>query len=322
MDDTGFALPADVALDAALRQLFVAAHPGTDGVALVARRRNAYMSSSPSEVVTLRLAADELRDFIVKYDREAKDPPPTCRHGVEYCAAVYAHLVSGMPLPHLRAVGTFQAGAHGRQALVIEYLDHSLRVGEAPEVSGILTAAEWCGAFHRWSQTVRDDARLAFVVRYDEAFYSSWADRLIAVCAAAGLQPTWLASLRTAARAMSHDLAAATTTVIHGEMSPQNVLWREGEIFPIDWESAAVGPGEIDLAALLFGWPPETVERCIAAYWQARNMPVPDGFARRWQAATLYTALRWLPLPIGPANPRFDLALDRVGTLVTGPGSG
>ena len=37
----------------------------------------------------------------------------------------------------------------------------------------------------------------------------------------------------------------------HGEFTPHNVLWQGGRAVPIDWESAAFGAGEVDLAVLL-----------------------------------------------------------------------
>lgn len=300
-------LPSDDELSAALRGL-----AGAAGLDVVARRPNAYTSSSRSEVVTVRSDGDMVRELLVKYDRGAPDPFPSCRHGVDYCGRVYRTLVAVLPLPHLHALGTIHVGTAGLPALVVEHLDDAFRVGEAPEVSGILAAVEWCGCFHRLAEASRDAADLAFLARYDAAYYRAWADRAVRLATVGGRHAPWVDRGCAAFRRMADGLAAAPTTVIHGEMSPQNVLWREGEIYPVDWESAAVAPGEIDLAALLFGWPEEMVDRCIAAYWEARHALRPDAFADRWAAATLYTALRWLPAPAGADDPRFALAIDRL----------
>jgi len=65
----------------------------------------------------------------------------------------------------------------------------------------------------------------------------------------------------------------------------------------LDWESAAVAAGEIDLAALTEGvyWPKSIVRRCEEAYLQARW---PDrgsaGFRARLLAARMYLHFRWL----------------------------
>ncbi|MBU6310084.1 MAG: phosphotransferase [Planctomycetes bacterium] len=306
---TPAALPTDEALAAALRPLF-ALTTGADNAVVVGRRPNAYTSSSQSEVVTIRDPAGDHHNYLVKYDRGGLESAPSCRHGIAYCGRVYDALLATLPLRHLRTLGTIRVGPTGLTALVIEHLDDSLRVGEAPEVSGILAAAEWCGCFHHLAEPRRTEPALGFLVRYDRDYYLAWADR--AERFAAGRSTTWLGRACAAFREMTGDLSAAPTTIIHGEMSPQNVLWRNGEIYPVDWESAAIGPGEIDIAALLFGWPEETVARCIEAYWEARRTPRPAAFPTRWAAATLYTALRWLPPPGTGDDPRFSLALDRL----------
>jgi len=310
---TGY-LPPDMPtvedLAAALRPLFAATSGATDPV-VVGRRPNAYTSSSRSEVVTILDSVGDHRNYLVKYDRGELDPAPSCRHGIDYCGRVYDSLLATLPLRHLRTLGTIRVGPMAVPALVIEHLDDSFRVGEAPEVSGILAAAEWCGCFHHLAEPRRTEPALGFLVRYDRGYYQAWADRAERVAATAR-SAAWLDRVCVAFREMTSDLAAAPTTIIHGEMSPQNVLWRNGEIYPVDWESAAIGPGEIDLAALLFGWPEETVARCIEAYWEARRTPRPAEFPTRWAAATLYTALRWLPPPGAGDDPRLSLALDRL----------
>jgi len=308
-------LPTDDELSTALRRLLPAS-----GATVTARRPNAYTSSSRSEVVTVRTDDGDHLDFLVKYDRGSPDPLPSCRHGIDYCARVYEAVVAAAPLQHLLTLGTIRIGAGSLPALVLEHLDGAFRVGEAPEVSGILSAAEWCGCFHRWAEPRRDAVELAFLARYDADYYRAWADAALRRAAEAAALSPWLLEVCAAYRDLAGVLAAAPATIIHGEMSPQNVLWLDGEIYPIDWESAAIGPGEIDLAALLFGWPEETVGRCIDAYWEARQAPRPAEFPARWTAATLYTALRWLPPPQGPHDPRFELALDRLRETATALG--
>ena len=51
-------------------------------------------------------------------------------------------------------------------------------------------------------------------------------------------------------------LLAAPRTMIHGEFYPGNILYEKGRICPVDWESAAIAAGELDLAALTEGWQP------------------------------------------------------------------
>ena len=84
-------------------------------------------------------------------------------------------------------------------------------------------------------------------------------------------------------------------TIVHGEYYPRNILYRDGQIFPVDWESAAVGPGEIDLATLTEAWDKETVEEChheyLSARWAGRT---PVSFGEDLLRAELYVAFRVL----------------------------
>lgn len=299
----------DRALATALRGLF-AETAVAGGVEILARRPNEYASSSRGEIVTVRLPTGAARDLFVKY-RRALDPVPRCRHGVEYCAAVNRHLVARLPLPHVTALGLVHVGDPPAAALVFEHAAASLRVGEAPDGSGIRAAAEWCGRLHAWGESAKDDPALAFLARYDETYYRAWAARALAIAAAAGAAAPWLERAGGDFAGHAAMLAAAPATTIHGDFGPQNVLWSHGEIHPVDWESAAVGPGEIDLATLLFGWPADTVERCVAAYWRERGEPRPATFADTWRAATLYTAFRWVP----PAEAGVDAVAKALATL-------
>lgn len=293
--------PSDFELLAALQKLIPAeALPSGHGLEIVSRRRNEYTSSSRSEIVTVRQPSGACRELLVKYARTAPDPEPRCRQGIEYCDRVYRQLVARLPISHLTAWGLIRVGDPPVAGLVIDHLSPCLRVSEAPDESGIIAAAEWCGLFHRFGGTIREDESLQFLGRYDRAHYRAWATRAMAIAGAVGSTPDWLARLCAAFEERCELLADAPATTIHGEFGPQNVLWQEGVIYPIDWESAAIGPGEIDLAALLFDWPADIVDRCIVAYWRARGEARPDSFAAVWDAATLFTALRWLPDFDGP----------------------
>jgi thiamine kinase-like enzyme len=84
-------------------------------------------------------------------------------------------------------------------------------------------------------------------------------------------------------------------TVAHTEYYPNNILVVDGEIHPVDWESAAVAPGELDLASLLDGWPPEVADRCTAIYQDSRwSGACPDQHGPRLKAARAYLHCRWL----------------------------
>jgi hypothetical protein len=284
-------LPDDDALAAALSALLAREGP----VALVGRRPNPCFSSAATEIVTLSLPDGGRREVFLKYARAASDPEPRCRHDVGYCGLVYDRIVHRLPVATVRSLGTITAGEPPVAALALEHLADALRVNEAPDDSGRLAAAAWCGRLHAWGAGATVDPALAFLARYDLGYYRAWATRARRLAAASGPVPRWLDRACAAFDDRAPALVAAACTIIHGEFGPQNVLWRDGAVHPVDWESAAVGAGEVDLATLLFDWPADTVRRATDAYWTARGIAPPRDFAAVYAAATLYTCLRWLP---------------------------
>jgi thiamine kinase-like enzyme len=73
-------------------------------------------------------------------------------------------------------------------------------------------------------------------------------------------------------------------------------LWGRGVILPIDWESAAIGAPEIDLAFLLLeGWSADDRVRVLRRYAETRwSGAAPPDFGARFDAAVMFTQFRWL----------------------------
>ena len=84
-------------------------------------------------------------------------------------------------------------------------------------------------------------------------------------------------------------LRAAPRTVVHGELFPSNVLVREAASpCVVDWETAGAGPGLLDLAALVLGWPAPQADEIARAH---------GGDLTLLPAARLVVAVRWLGEP-------------------------
>jgi hypothetical protein len=65
-------------------------------------------------------------------------------------------------------------------------------------------------------------------------------------------------------------------------------------VYPVDWESAGVALGEIDLVTLTAGWPKRLTRSCQQEYCRARwGNENPSEFEARLAAARLYVAFRW-----------------------------
>jgi len=311
MTPQSLALPDGAAVVAAVAPLLAAAADRA-GVTLVARRPNPCFSTAPTEIVTLDVPARGHVELFLKYDRGSIDPEPRFRQGLAYCSRAYACVVRRASLPHVPCLGLVAVGSSPCSMLVLEHLAGALRVNETADESGVIAAAEWCGRLHAWGLDEVDDPAVAFLARHDLDYYVAWATRARALAATSGPVPPWLAGLCTEFGSLAAALAAAERTTIHGDFGPQNVLWRDGVVYPVDWESAAVGPGAIDLATLLFAWPTEVVRRGIDAYWRSRGSRPPANFAAIFAAATVYTALRWLPIPDGRDEPGWHRALGRL----------
>ena len=93
-------------------------------------------------------------------------------------------------------------------------------------------------------------------------------------------------------------LERATLTVIHGEYYSPNTLYQDGICSPVDWQSAAIAAGEVDLASLTHSRPRELVQKCEREYCESRwPKGAPDDFQEILEAARVYMNLRWLGDP-------------------------
>jgi aminoglycoside phosphotransferase (APT) family kinase protein len=186
----------------------------------------------------------------------------------------------------------------GNTWLILEYLENSVTATKMPKAAAVVLAAGWIGRFHAANQ-----ARLARAPRpclntYDANYYRGWARRMSLSAGHWDQDFRWVAALCARWEGFAAPLLAAPPTIIHGEYYPKNVLCRSGIVYPIDWESAAIAAGEIDLASLTEGWPVQIVRQLELEYQQARwSTGTPAGFEQTLHAARLYLHFRWLGDP-------------------------
>ncbi len=250
-----FVFPALSALTAGLASVLKADGARNGPVAVLGREPNPYASSYASEIVTCRCGAEELRLYC-KYSAGGHgDTGYGLWGGVGYEAEVYRQVLSPAGAVTPRFYGTHTDAATGETWLVLQYLVESERIHRYPE--SLPQAARWLGLFHAGQEEQLTNSIVPFLRVYDAAFYSG--------------------------------------SVIHGEFYPGNILLHRGRVYPIDWESAAVAAGEIDLASLTERWPAAVAGCCEAEYRRARwPEEVPADYRRKLAAARLYLAFRWL----------------------------
>lgn len=268
---------------------------GGGSLAVSKRRRNVNASTFMSEILTCRLANGREVRLLCKYGTEHNDESYGHRGGIGYEAAVYREVVRSLPVPIARYYGTFIDPSSGNTWLFLEYLEGSARIHETEDpAAAMYMAADWIGRFHA-AITPEASASWPFLNRYDIQYYLGWVRRTSAFAAGLHGRFPWLAELCERAEECFAPLLTAPPTIIHGEYYPNNILARAGSVYPVDWESAALAAGEIDLASLTEGWPEDTVQECERAYQRARWPDgAPESFRRTFAAAQVYLLFRWL----------------------------
>lgn len=166
--------------------------------------------------------------------------------------------------------------------------------------------ATWLGSFHARFTGRLDELRAAnpHLLEHSDSWFRSWSER--AVAALERSSDPRAPQLRRALDRYDEvidALAALPPTFIQGEFYPSNVLVVPNEqpirVCPIDWEMAALGPGLIDLAALVGGWNDAERRRLVAAYLEGLGGPGaatrgPEAVAADLARCRLHLALQWL----------------------------
>jgi hypothetical protein len=265
----------------------------------------------PKEVVRIRAEPGAApASLFVKYENDLERNHLRDRGGVPYEARVYREVLTPAGIAVDVFLGAVE-GSEGRVWLVLVYLEDGIRIMKVPDGRAMVEAAAWVGRLHGAFEQ-RDDGVLdaPWLIRYDAARLRSWAAQAEFAVRRAPERDSSVESLIARFQAEGIDQLVRSATLIHGEYYPKNVLLAGGRIHPVDWESAAVGPGEIDLAMLTDGWPTALAGECTVRYAAARwPGSAPPEFGSRLHWARVCTQLRWL------AEHGFDA--DRVHELRT-----
>jgi hypothetical protein len=276
---------------------------GRERLVILDRNRSVPSMTFPTEVVTCRVGRRRPMKLFCKYEAGRTHNAYGHRGGVAYEAEVYRRLLRPLGTTTPRFIGAWNEPASGDHWLIIEYLEDSVilrdlpaEMGDSGEPTGMSMAAGWIGRFHAETEGRSTDKRLSFLNRYDAGYYLGWAQRTSDLAGPLHGRHRWLRGLCRCAGELLRPLLTAATGVVHGEYYENNILVCRRAVYPTDWESAAIGPGEIDLAALTEGpWNPDIVRQCKMEYQQARW---PEGAPKRFEstlaAARLYLHFRWL----------------------------
>jgi hypothetical protein len=214
------------------------------------------------------------RSKILKEARETKHP---FLYNPEREIEVYRSLLSQYDLGTARLYGSVTDKQADHYWLFIEKVP-GLELYQLGEFETWLQAARWLATFHdQFTGCGKELASRAPLLLYDRSFYERWPLR--AQSFTQDQSCTVRKSIKRLVR--SYDqiidrLLTLPTTLLHGDFFASNILVQQQEagfrICPVDWDMAAVGPGLIDLAALISGnWTKNQKAALIQAYLEVRQ---------------------------------------------------
>ncbi len=258
------------------------------------RRPSVQASSFPAEVVTCRLSDGSSVELLCKYGVGHVESGFGHRGGVPYESRVYREMLAPLAVSAVRYWGGYTDS--DSSWIILEFLPDAARLDKTIDpFLWLVEAARWIGDLQcRYERFPHRNA--AFLTRYTPGYFAGWAERTSKYTRSWHESFPWLSELFQAYSERGGMISESQLTLIHGEYYPKNILIDHGKVLPVDWESAAVAPGEIDLASLTEGnWPQDVVDACIEAYVTTRwPYEVPIDFASNLRAARLYLHLRWL----------------------------
>jgi hypothetical protein len=266
------------------------------GNLMIIDRKARKRSTFPSEIVTCELSDGRLLRFFCKYEAGRSHKGHGHRAGVAYEADVYRQILQPLPVSTPRYFGAFNDESIGGHCMVLEYLQGYKTLGRA-ELSGdyINRAASWIGHFHYVTTKNALYSSNPFLITYSSEYYLGWIRRTLEYSKNYYRTYPWIPEFCNNSIDLFSNLSTSSRTIIHGEYYPGNIAVGSGVISPLDWESAAVAMGEIDLAMLTDCWPPAIVDECETEYRRARRLEDRDPeFRSRLAAARLYIQFRWL----------------------------
>ena len=294
MQPTHFVPPDLQTLTAILTSLLIE-NGSSKGQLTVVRREPSIQGTFPKEIVTCRLSDGREIRLFCKYAGGHNYDTHGHRGGVAHEVKVYRKLLQPMQVSAPAVQGIYADRTTGEIWLILEYLDESVRVTTSPNTAAMCLAARWIGQFHALNEVRLHESQMLFLKSYDAEYYMGWAQRTWQYAGNLQQHFPWLKPLYEGFEKVVIALLSAPPTVIHGEYYPKNILYRDGRIYPVDWESAAIAAGEIDLASLTEGWPEDIARQLELKYLKSRWPDgSPDEFQQTLGAARLYLHFRWL----------------------------
>jgi hypothetical protein len=246
-------------LEARLRDVFGAT------ARVVERETNRRSSSAASEIVVVASDA-RTRTLFVKHGADAVDRWSGHTRGVPHEIAAYERVVGPGDDIAPRYVASW--AELSRSSLVVDFIPGAKRSNDPHRV---VVAAAALGAWHARGAPLAATSRLSSLNDFGPGITTAIGERLADALDTQAAPIPVLERLVGLLDGIGERLAGAQTTFVHGECYPANVLIAGSDCYLVDWETAGIGCGELDLAALTAGsWASTTIDACDQAYAAAR----------------------------------------------------
>jgi aminoglycoside phosphotransferase (APT) family kinase protein len=276
-------------------------------VEVSSRQPYRYATSAPLEWVRVRAADGSTADLILKDlardrllgDARASKPEDLWEPRRELEA--YRQILSP------EGIGAKCAVAVGGQRpwLLIEKVP-GVELWQVGELDVWERVAAWLGEVHAHFGGREDELRAAnpHLLDLDQRWWARWHDRASrALTESSDPRAHELLDALSGYEVWTAELSRLPRTLVHGELYPSNVIVdTESDpvrVCPVDWEMAGIGPGVVDLAALVGGWDGASRDRLILAYRTGlAGAGITDdaaiGSGEGLSVAQLHYALQWL----------------------------
>jgi hypothetical protein len=248
------------------------------------RRLSAYASSSTIENLDVELDGGPRLRLVLKdlcptsLLATARQVRPKFLYEPRREIEVYRKILRRHPLGTPTCYGAVSRRGRGGYWLFLERVSGPL-LWQIGRLESWAQAARWLARLHTECDPVHwrhGEAQAGCLLRYDESFLRAWIERaetFLRLKPPGGAPETWRRFARLGSRygRVVKSLLELPATFIHGEFYPSNVILRRGrQVCPVDWEVAGVGPGLVDVAALISGeWTADQKKKMVAAYRDA-----------------------------------------------------
>jgi thiamine kinase-like enzyme len=285
---------------------------GGSGLAGVTRRPWGYRSSFTLDEIVVDIEGGDRLRFLLKdvaassLSIEARRIKPEFLldplREIETYRRVLHSAVQGCP----EYYGSVVEPAAGRYWLFLELVE-GRELYQIGDLTLWQAAARWLAALHcRFDTEAKRTIIPSRAIVQDRAYFQTWMDRAWRFLGSSGPADARreLAWLHERYEQIVERLTGLPVTFLHGEFYASNVLVSTGgdhpRICPVDWELTAIGPGLMDLAALISGdWTEEHRSAIAGSYYEecrelGGRVPERGAFDESLDVCRLAVAVYWL----------------------------